>query len=61
MKKFEVQGEFKMGDAMQRFTKVFEAQSEKRARERTYCDIGSRHRVKRHNIEIHSIEEMKDE
>jgi len=60
MKSFEVYGKFKMGDKMQSFTKVFNGMNEKTITEKVYCDIGSRHRVKRGNIKILRIEERKE-
>lgn len=59
MKSFEIHGKFKMGDKMQNFTKIFNGMNEKSVIEKVYCDIGSRHRVKRCNIEIVKIEERK--
>ena len=61
MKSFEVHGEFKMGDKMQKFTKAFNAMNEKSVMEKVYCDIGSRHSVKRGNIKILKVEEKKNE
>jgi large subunit ribosomal protein LX len=60
MKKFEIHGRFKMGEKMQKFTKVFNGISEKGVREKVYCDIGSKHRVKRNNITILKVEEIKE-
>lgn len=59
MKKFEIHGTFKMGEKMQRFTKVCEGIHEKNVIEKVYCDMGSRHRVKRSNIKILEAKEMK--
>ncbi|MCQ8893188.1 MAG: 50S ribosomal protein L18Ae [Methanolinea sp.] len=53
--KFEVKGDFRMGDEWRPFTKVIEAPSEAQAKERTYAVFGSKHRVKRSYITIHSI------
>ncbi len=60
MKSFEVHGTFRMGDKIQNFTKVFNGMNEKGVIEKVYCDIGSRHRVKRGNIKILKVEERKE-
>jgi len=53
--KFEVKGDFRMGDEVRPFSKVIEAPSEMQARERIFTLFGSKHRVKRRYITIHSI------
>ncbi len=60
MKSFEVHGTFRMGDRMQKFTKIISGMNEKSVIEKLYCDLGSRHRVKRNNIKIIKIEEIKN-
>ncbi len=60
MKEFKISGKFKMGEKMQDFTKVVKGQNEKRVREKIYCDIGSRHRVKRSNITILNVEKVEE-
>ncbi len=59
MKKFKITGTFLMGDTLQKFEKEVEALGEKRAREKTFQDLGSRHRVKRSRILITSVEETR--
>jgi len=44
--KFEVKGDFRMGDEVRPFSKVIEAPSEMQARERIFTLFGSKHRVK---------------
>ncbi len=53
--KFEVKGDFRMGDEVRPFSKVIEAPSEMQARERIFTLFGSKHRVKRRYITIYSI------
>lgn len=56
--KYEVKGYFKMGrTSHQKFTKQVEAENEEFAKEKIYSIIGSKHRVKRRNIEIKEIKE----
>jgi large subunit ribosomal protein LX len=43
------------------FNKVVAATKEEHALEKVYADIGSRHRAKRHEIQIHGVEEQKPE
>jgi large subunit ribosomal protein LX len=56
-KTFIITGKFLMGDRLQKFQREVEARGEKRAREKIYQDMGSRHRVKRSRILIHTVEE----
>jgi large subunit ribosomal protein LX len=59
--KFEIKGDFRMGEEVRPFSKVIEAPSERQARERVYTLFGSKHRVKRRYITIHSITLQKGE
>lgn len=59
--KFEVKGDFKMGDEVRPFSKIIEAPSEMQAKERTFTLFGSKHRVKRRYITIHSVTLLKGE
>lgn len=59
--KFEVKGDFKMGDEVRPFSKVIEAPNEMQARERIFTLFGSKHRVKRSYITIHSVTQKKGE
>lgn len=58
MKKFKITGTFVMGDILQKFEKEVEATGEKRAQEKTFQELGSRHRVKRSRVLITSVEEV---
>ncbi|MGD2249313.1 MAG: 50S ribosomal protein L18Ae [Candidatus Methanofastidiosia archaeon] len=58
MKTYSISGRFLMGDVLQKFEKEIKALSEKRARERIYQDLGSKHRVKRSRVLIDSVEEV---
>lgn len=57
-KTFRVSGSFMMGAALQKFQKEVTALGEKRARERIFRDLGSKHRVKRSRVVITSVEEV---
>jgi len=57
MKSFIVKGKFKAGNAWENFTKTVESQNEKNATDKTYSIFGSKHRVKRNQIQIESIAE----
>jgi large subunit ribosomal protein LX len=53
--KFEVNGEFNIGNEWKPYTKVINAPNENQAIERIYTLIGSKHRLKRNFIRINSI------
>ncbi|HOT02961.1 MAG TPA: 50S ribosomal protein L18Ae [Methanolinea sp.] len=53
--KFEVKGDFRMGDEWRPYTKVVEAPNEAQAKERIYTLIGSKHRLKRSYITVKSV------
>lgn len=57
MKSFIVKGKFKAGSSWESFTKKVESQNEKNATDKTYSIFGSKHRVKRNQIQIESIAE----
>jgi len=59
MKAFRVSGSFQMGRNWQPFTKEVVSDDEKQARERLLSDFGSRHGVKRQQVEIKNITELK--
>ncbi len=59
MKKFIISGSFVMGDTLQKFQKEVEALGERRAREKIYQDLGSKHHVKRSRVLINNVEEAK--
>lgn len=58
---FKVSGVFRKPLRKIEFSIRVEAPSEKIALEKTYSLIGSRHRVRRENVKILSLEEVKPE
>lgn len=59
MKIFTITGKFVMGNSLQKFQKSVNARGEKRAREKIYQDLGSKHRVRRSRVLIDAVEEAK--
>jgi large subunit ribosomal protein LX len=57
MKNFIVKGKFKAGTNWENFTKNVESQNEKNATDKVYSVFGSKHGVKRSQIQIESIAE----
>ena len=57
MTEYEVTGRFEPGGQRRKFTQVVEADNENVARERIYANLGSRHRLKRTQIEISEVYE----
>lgn len=57
MKSFIVKGKFKAGNIWENFTKKIESQNEKNATDKTYSIFGSKHGVKRSQVQIESIAE----
>lgn len=55
MKAYRISGQFKMGSGWQPFTLETLAESEEEAREWTLSILGSKHRVKRRQIDIEDI------
>ncbi len=55
MKAFMVKGKFLMGDRWQNFEKEVASEDENAVREQIYSRLGSKHRVKRSNIQILEI------
>jgi large subunit ribosomal protein LX len=55
MKNFVVKGKFKAGSNWEKFTKNVESQNEKNAKDKVYSVFGSRHSIKRSQIQIESI------
>ncbi|OPX68105.1 MAG: 50S ribosomal protein L18Ae [Methanoregulaceae archaeon PtaB.Bin056] len=53
--KFEVKGDFRMGDEWRPYRKVIRAPNEAQAKERTFALIGSKHRLKRSYITVQSV------
>ena len=60
VKQFRVRGEVNKRAFFEplTFDKVVTASKQEHALEKVYADVGSRHRAKRHEITIHSIEEQ---
>lgn len=58
MGRYRIRGRFRMGEAMQPFEKEVESSSEKRALERVYSDLGSKHKTPRSKIIIEEVEEV---
>ena len=57
MPEYEVSGSFEPGGETRDFTQVIEAENADVAREHTYAELGSKHRLKRTQIEIHEVNE----
>ena len=54
MKNFVVKGQFKAGHSWEKFTKKIESQNEKNAEDKVYSIFGSKHGVKRRQVQIES-------
>ena len=61
MKAFRVTGTFRMGRMVQNFTKEIACERKDEATELILSDLGSRHKVKRYDITIEEIKEIKSE
>jgi large subunit ribosomal protein LX len=59
MKAFKVTGSFQMGRKPQNFTKEVISKDKKEATEFILSDIGSKHKVKRWQIKIAEVKELK--
>ena len=59
MKAFKVTGSFRMGKKNQNFTKEVISNDKKEATEFILSDLGSKHKVKRWEIKITEIKELK--
>lgn len=55
MSQFTVSGRFRNRDAWQAFTKTVEAPNEDVASEHTYAEFGSKHGLKRTQVEIEEV------
>ncbi|ADC46254.1 ribosomal protein LX RplX [Methanobrevibacter ruminantium M1] len=60
-KNYRVKGSFVMGSETQVFTKELRAIKEEDIYEKLYSIFGSKHRIKRNQIKIDSIEEISDD
>jgi ribosomal protein L20A (L18A) len=58
-KNYRVTGSFQMGSKKAHFAKDFAVESPQKAREHAYSEFGSRHHVKRREIWIEKVEEVK--
>ena len=56
---FIVKGTFKAGEKRERFTKTVTSQNKNNALEKAYSLIGSEHGLKRKQINVESVEEVK--
>ena len=63
VKRYRIKGEVNKHSFFEplTFDKVVAAPREEHALEKVYADIGSRHRAKRYEITIHSVEEEAEE
>ena len=61
MKAFKVTGTFRMGRTRQDFVKEVASKDKKEATEFVLSDLGSKHKVKRYDIEIDDVKEVKIE
>ena len=59
MKAFKVTGSFRMGRKPNPFVKEVAAKDKKAAEEVILSDLGSKHKVKRYDITIDKVEELK--
>lgn len=59
MKAFKVTGSFRMGRKSQAFSKEVIAADKKGATETILSDLGSKHKVKRYDIEVKEVVELK--
>jgi len=60
MKAYQIIGEIEIERReWQKFSKEIAAVDEKKAREKIFCDFGSRQRMKRRSINIKSVTEIK--
>jgi large subunit ribosomal protein LX len=61
MKAFRLTGTFRMGRKIQSFSKEVASHDKKGAEEDLYSILGSKHKVKRYDIQIDSVKELKPE
>jgi large subunit ribosomal protein LX len=58
MGRYRIKGKFRMGEKMQPFVKEVESISQKRALDKVYSDLGSKHKTPRSKIIIEGVEEI---
>jgi len=56
MSEFTVTGRWKARDGWQQFEKTLEAENESVAREHTYAEFGSKHGLKRTQVDIEGVD-----
>jgi large subunit ribosomal protein LX len=61
MKAFKVTGSFRMGRENEKFTKEVASSDKEKAMEFILSDLGSKHKVKRYDIRIDNVQELKPE
>ena len=61
MKAFKVAGSFRMGRDIEDFTKEVASKDKEEAVEFILSDLGSKHKVKRYDIHIENVQEIKPE
>lgn len=59
VKQFEIHGKFRRKRKWQDFTKLIKGMKEEDVKEIIYSTIGSQHHVKRFDIKIEKVEELK--
>ena len=58
---FRIKGSFVLGSETQVFTKELRAINEEKKKKKIYSIFGSKHRIKRNQIKIDSIEEIAED
>ncbi len=58
---YSIEGDFQMGRIRQHFVLQFPAESEEEAKDHVYADLGSRHGVKRREVDITSVTVLEGE
>jgi|YelNatPaOPRAMG01_1025707.scaffolds.fasta_scaffold02451_5 ribosomal protein L20A (L18A) len=62
MKAFRVDGELEVSRRnWQKFSKEIAAEDEEKAKEKIFCDLGSRHGLARRAIKIRKVKELKSD
>ena len=59
LKNFEIKGNFIEKKSKKKFSKVVSALNENVAKHRLFCDFGSKHKLKRRQIFIEELKEVK--
>lgn len=61
MKIYRIKGWFRQGLFTQKFTRELAVASKEQALEKVYSEFGSRHKIKRNQINIEEVVELKPE